>query len=414
MAFNPIGITTDANGMFRRNNHIKDAKRMAFNPIGITTDANRMGRWPWSQKAEPAPTLANACCESQLMLINHNVRKFQKILDEHNPLTEDEMTEFLLSYDMFVAIRRGYFENPMEQSVSFDMVSSEINKTFENLSIRRKLHRRIVDATEMDIRIHYIDGPAETQKISIREQDSIFDEMTKFLEFNKWGTLMLRGQGIDECVYKGRECHGAEREKAFIDGSIRNTIRDYQLKGDLLHFEIRERVLDMEKMCINTPTAVEEQDKKIELRIYEAPIGGSDNRKNYQSRKLTIQKSANSNSMFEQIGEIVPYDNWGVVKLTDGVLGETLYEETSTAINLHHSPWARGRGVDFDEHFMTGMTGKIRGWRNFKSASSGMMIDQVYLEITKRYISDTRDEDVTQGEVKAEMLAARFQSITWV
>jgi hypothetical protein len=42
------------------------------------------------------------------------------------------------------------------------------------------------------------------------------------------------------------------------------------------------------------------------------------------------------------------------------------------------------------------------------------MINQVYLEITKRYISDTRDEDVTQGEVKAEMLAARFQSITWV
>jgi hypothetical protein len=118
--------------------------------------------------------------------------------------------------------------------------------------------------------------------------------------------------------------------------------------------------------------------------------------------------------MFEQIGEIVPYDNWGVVKLTNGIFWTTLYEEKSTAINLHRSPWARGREVDFDEDFMTGMTGKIRGMENFKSAWGGMMINQVYLEITKRSISDTRDEDVTMREVKAEMLAARFQSITWV
>ena len=76
------------------------------------------------------------------------------------------------------------------------------------------------------------------------------------------------------------------------------------------------------------------------------------------------------------------------------------------------TPSPGDRGFQFNEDFMSGMTGKKPGMENFRSGWTD--VRKVWLEITKRYISTAEDEDRTADAPLAETLTARFQSITWV
>ena len=68
---------------------------MTFNPIGITTDLPDGWRpWGKSRKAEPAPTLVDACCQSQLMLIGNNIEKFNKKPANDFFSSADDMEEY--------------------------------------------------------------------------------------------------------------------------------------------------------------------------------------------------------------------------------------------------------------------------------------------------------------------------------
>lgn len=270
----------------------------------------------------------------------------------------------------------------------------------------------IVNATEIDLKVYHRDTTHNTVKISLDGQDSMFDQMTTYFEFEKWGSVRLCGQKTNECLKERSSDIESIREytKQLIDGHGRDLIRMQQRKGELLYFEIQESV-PANKYIKKLPTV--EEDEQIELRVFQAPIPGFDDTHSPKEiRKLTIQKSMDSNSMFTQIGAIVPYDDWGVVKLTYGIHTETiLYEEKSTAMHITMEPSDVVRKNKFDAQFLILLTGKYRGMEKIKSGWTG---NQVYLEITKRYISDTQDAVVQSQEVLAEVLAARFQSITWV
>ena len=365
-----------------------------MDPNGITTDGN-FGLWgPRKKSADHA--LSNACCESQLVLIKWNLEKLSKKPANDLFGNEDAVNEMKMW---------GRMLEPISQMPSVDWTQANKTLLMDITDINFNIYNNCVDwnsivtATEIDFIIHRINGTSDTKKISIRERDSMFDEMTKCLEFNKWGTLMLLGQGVNLCVSESRR--GAEVEKEDIDGSTRNIIRAYQLKGVLLHFETREIVPDMEKMCIKKLPAVVKEDEQIELKVFQAHIPGLDDTHTHRDMyQIIIQKS-----VFMQIRRHVGTDDWGVVKLTDGFVHVTLYEEKSSARHIIMEPSPGERAMKFDLDFMAGIE---------KFKSKGRAWKQVYLEITKRFISNTQDAVVQPQAALAEMLAARFQSITWV
>jgi hypothetical protein len=339
---------------------------MAFNPIGITTDVNDMGWRPWRRPAEPAPTLVSACCESQLLLIKYNLEKFFKKTLKDSWGSEDARNEYGMWHGMLVAIQNGK---------NMDVASTNITK------ILFDIHQILSDNNHKYVEWRLPAEPAPTlvnaccasqlllvkynlEKISKRINNVCWTEDDRN-EISMWYDMMSSIQKVDTDNVDPKHTKSCCEIQALLDEIIK--------------------------------TAVVEQDEEIELRIREAPIGGSDNRKNYQSlmRTTTIQKSVNSKSMFAQIGEIVPYDNWGVVKLTDGISWTTLYEEKSTAMHITMYPSREERGIEFDEEFMSGMTAFDEKFMNGMTAEmlrSAWRGPQVYLEITKRYISDTRDE----------------------
>jgi hypothetical protein len=101
--------------------------------------------------------------------------------------------------------------------------------------------------------------------------------------------------------------------------------------------------------------------------------------------------------MFTQIGRCVDYEDWGVVKLTDGLRYVTLYEEKSTARHITMQPSSGVRGIEFDKDFRAEIE-KFRG--------EGRVGKQVYLEIAKRFIPHTPDEAGKSHEAEANSLAA--------
>ena len=222
---------------------------------------------------------------------------------------------------------------------------------------------RTVHATEINFVIHRKDGTSEKQKISIREQDSIFDEMTKWVEFNKWGPLSLRGRGMDDCLHEKLDCT-SESEKQYIDGSIRKIIRDYQHKGVLLYFEMRENLLEMAP------------DEKIELREVELnldPCDGDDRdvRPYGASILIPIQTLLSSNSMFDAIRRHLGNDDWALVILTDGKDDSkhevALYDINDDDFEMKHS--IEEQKYDFDRKFIAGIQ-KMR-----KDVGAGIRIE---------------------------------------
>ena len=100
-----------------------------------------------------------------------------------------------------------------------------------------------------------------------------------------------------------------EFTKNTIDGYGRQKILEYQDNGVLSHLQIHESTRPIVNLYIKKTPAVVKEDEKIELRVFQAHIPGIDDTHSWrEERKITIQKSANSNSMFEQIGICVPYD----------------------------------------------------------------------------------------------------------
>jgi hypothetical protein len=102
----------------------------------------------------------------------------------------------------------------------------------------------IVNATEIDLKVYRRDTTHITVKLSLDEQNSMFDQMTTFFEFEKWGSVRLCGKKTDVCLKESSSDIESIREhtKESINGGGRNLIRMQQQKGELLHFEIQESV----------------------------------------------------------------------------------------------------------------------------------------------------------------------------
>jgi hypothetical protein len=246
---------------------------MAFNPSDISTDIEYgFGRplWrPWKPPVKPVkpvkPALLDQCCESQLEFIKYNFAKFDKKITKDFFWTSDDFEELLVWQRMFGAIQKGMNADTTPRN---DTLLSEI---FEMQQvIRIKYEDRIVTATEINLIVHLRDNTQITGKISVRKEDSIFDEMTKCLEFDKWGSVMLRGRGVDVYLKENRPNGDSTREftKQQIDNEGRTKILEHQLKGDLLRFEIRESTPYTEtKYTKKNPAAsdAQKEDEKIEI-----------------------------------------------------------------------------------------------------------------------------------------------------
>ena len=381
---------------------------MAFNPIGITTDAV----WrPWgnSRKAEPAPTLVDACCQSQLVLIRDNIEKFDKKPVNDFFGSADAMKEYNMWKTMFYTIQKAMIGNMTSAN---DLLSTDITRITLEIGTKNRVWNSIVNTTTIDLVVDCRDV-VPTAKISIGKDVSMFDQMKDIFEFEKWGSVCLRGPG-GACVKLKEDGPDGnwtrEDMKKVIDDYGRQKILEYQKNGILSHLEIRESTRPGKTLSSIFSSS---EDEKIELRVFPARVPGYDPVHSWQEeRTITIQKSANSNSMFRQIGRYVEYDVWGVVQLTNGINRITLYEEKSTAKHITMTPSPGDRGFQFNEDFMSGMTGKKPGMENFRSGWTD--VRKVWLEITKRYISTAEDEDRTADAPLAETLTARFQSITWV
>jgi hypothetical protein len=371
------------------NNHIKDAKCMAFNPSDITTDVKYgWGRSLW-RKPPVKPALLDQCCESQLEFIKYNFAKFDKKISKDFFWTTDDFEEFFMWQRMFDAIQKGVNVDTTPRN---DTLLSDIFVIQQVISRKLEDRARIVNATEIDLIVYLGDNTQMTRKISIRKEDSIFDEMTKCFEFCKWGNVLLCGSNLRGCYFKNQNTESTrEFTKQQIDEDGRKMILRHQLKGELLHFEIREPFLETKRVK-KTPAVsdAQKEDEKIELRVFQAPIPGYDDTYSCREKSdITIPKSVNSTSMFTQIGRCVDYEDWGVVKLTDGLRYVTLYEEKSTARHITMKPSSGVRGIEFDKDFRAEIE-KFRG--------EGRVGKQVYLEIAKRFIPHTTT--TPQAEVR--------------
>jgi hypothetical protein len=355
---------------------------MAFNANDITTDG-MMGWMPWKRSAEPA------LLESQLVLIRYNSERIHQKIDRG----------------------RG------------------TKKDIRELRMWHEMNNVILG----EIKVHVIDAHGSPQGFFIisTTQGSMFDELSKCLDFNRWLYVSLCTSDENNKSNHEWGSNGMRDYESFkkeIDCDVRRRISQYRKRGLMLHFEIKEIPQDFIKdrqgiHRINKGKgAVVKEDEQIELRIIQSWLEGC------EKKQISIQNPAKS--VFVQIGDYVAYDDWGSVVLTDGVRTETLYEEKSTAKHITMQPSAGERRFKFDLDFMEGIK-KIRNQGGEK---------EVYLEITKRFIADTWNESVTPDEAlaerlaarpgsepraerlaarpgsepRAETLAARFQSITWV
>jgi hypothetical protein len=341
---------------------------MAFNANDITTDG-MMGWMPWKRSAEPA------LLESQLVLIRYNSERIHQKINRGRG-TKKDIRELRMWHEMN------------------NVILGEIN-------------------------VNVIDAHGSTRFFIISTtQGSMFDELSKCLDFNRWKYVSLCTLDEDNKSDYSKWGSVGERDykrfKKEIDGHVRRRISQYRQQGLMLHFEIIEIPQDAIKDSIigdknKEKGAVVKEDEQIELRIIQSWLEGC------EKKQISIQNPAKS--VFVQIGDYVAYDDWGSVVLTDGVRTETLYEEKSTAKHITMQPSAGERRFKFDLDFMEGIK-KIRNQGGEK---------EVYLEITKRFIADTWNESVTPDEAlaerlaarpgsepRAETLAARFQSITWV
>ena len=226
---------------------------MAFNPNDMTTDG-MMGLWR-SKKRVAENTLLNACCESQLILVKYNLEKISRELaaipsnEKLGDFLRGKARETLMWHRMLCCFKGVDRENvPPNQTKSCDELcalsvdlASKISTRFGTLQSEER--DRILNATEIDFVIRRKDGTSETHKISILDEASIFDQMTKWVEYNKWGPLSLRGPGIEKHFKEKLNCT-PESEKHHIDVDIRNIIRKYQLEGVLLCVDMLERAPD--------------------------------------------------------------------------------------------------------------------------------------------------------------------------
>jgi hypothetical protein len=347
------------------------------------------------------------------VLIRDNIEKFNKQPVNDFCRSADAMHEYIMWKTMGYTIQKAMIGNMTSAN---SMLSADIYDKIREIDNKKREWSSIANATEIDLIFYGRDNIVEpTVKISIRKEVSIFDQMTDIFEFDKWGSVYLCGPIVCTKLKEDDLNVDSTREltKNAIDGYGRQKILEYQDNGFLSHLQIHESTPPTVNPSVKKPPAVVKEDDKIELRVFQAHISGYDDPHSYTSLiPIAIQKSENSNSMFRQIGIYVDYNDWGVVQLTNGINRITLYEEKSTAKHITMTPSPGDRGFQFDEDFMSGMTGKKPGMEDFRSGWTD--VRKVWLEITKRYISTAEDEAVLPGEALAASLAARFQSITWV
>jgi hypothetical protein len=340
----------------------------------ITTDG--VMRWRPS-KRDAETTLLNACCESQLILIKYNLEKISKELaatlstEKLGDFLRGKHKETLMWHNIMCCFSRVDRENvPPNQTKSChelrDLaieISYKIGTRLETLKLEERDRICAVNATEIDFVIHRKDGTSEKQKISILDGASIFEEMTTWVEFNKWGPLSLRGVGMNMCLHEQLDCT-PEREKQYIDGCIRKIIHDHRLKGVLLYFEMRENLLE------RAP------DEKIELQEVELnldPCDGDDRdvRPYGASILIPIQTLLSSNSMFDAIRRHLGNDDWALVILTDGKDYSkhevALYDINDDDFEMKHS--IEEQKYDFDRKFIAGIQ-KMR-----KDVGAGIRIE---------------------------------------
>jgi len=96
------------------------------------------------------------------------------------------------------------------------MLLLDLNDLQHEISNKYKDREYITTATEIDVIVYHEDGSQDTEKISIREQDSIFDQMTKCVESNKWGVVYLRGLHINLCLKEDHAYRASTRKTRSI------------------------------------------------------------------------------------------------------------------------------------------------------------------------------------------------------
>ena len=264
--------------------------------------------------------------------------------------------------------------------------------------------------------MNVIDAHGDTRvSIISTTQGSIFDELTKCLEFNRWlyvSLCTLDGGNKSASNWGSNGVRHYEGFKKEIDGDIRQRISEYRQHGLMLHFEIKEIPQDAIKGSIvgdknKEKGAVVKEDGQIELRIIQAAMPGIDNPHSYpESRQIDIGTSDQWRNVFNGIVTFVAHNDWGVVELTDGKKHVILYEERSTVKNITMDNTTPPKEAgDFNIAFFAGIA-------QFKS--EGKVGKDVWLEIKERFISNTSNAGAQSHEAEANSLAARFQSITWV
>jgi hypothetical protein len=172
----------------------------------MTTDFQD-GWLPWSKslKAEPAPTLVDACCQSQLVLIGNNIEKFNKKPVNEFFSSDDTREEYNMWKKMFDTIQKAMIGNMTSAN---DLLSTDITRITLEIGTNKRVWNSIANATEIDLIVYRGDNNPTTVKISIGKEVSMFDKMTDIFDFEIWGSVRLCGEGVRSIYLKENSPNG--------------------------------------------------------------------------------------------------------------------------------------------------------------------------------------------------------------
>ena len=171
-----------------------------------------------------------------------------------------------------------------EQKCDFDRkFIAGIQKMRKDVGAGIRIELLRISSLPINVLVSDTNGHKRTEKISLRH--SIFDQLTKCVEFNKWESVILCGDDGD--VYEKFQVYEIASKAAFEEDMfksdskgmsralfnlemktyISNTLRKYS--GGLLHFEILESAPDIENQHIEQ--TVMEPDQTPKQMFSQAP-----------------------------------------------------------------------------------------------------------------------------------------------
>jgi hypothetical protein len=149
-------------------------------------------------------------------------------------------------------------DNPRDE---FDRkFMDEIQKMRKDVGAGIRIELLRISSYPIDVVVYDANGHPSTEKITLRS--SIFDQLTKCVEFEKWKSVILRGCVGDACenfpVYdigSKAEFEQTVRVNTMCEILFNIKMKQYimdtcRLGGGLLHFEIQEIAPDIENQYI--------------------------------------------------------------------------------------------------------------------------------------------------------------------